>query len=336
MPIRTVFVLLLGFLAPLSKAEDLLTVKITKGVEGAMPIAIVPFGTSVPLSVDIAQVVADDLRRSGRFQPMSPSEMPSQPHTLAEVNFADWKRLGMDNLVVGQVMPSPAGEYQVEFRLADVYSGTQTLGYGIPSSPNQLRLIAHHIADLIYEKLIGVKGAFATRIAYVTVEKGAGGRTYKLEVADADGHNPQTLLSSKQPLLSPVWSPDGSRLAYVSFEGRNSAIYIQDVATGHRQEAASGPGINSAPAWSPDGSRLAMTLSRDGNPEIYVLRLGSGQLQRLTHDPAIDTEAAWSPDGSHLVFTSDRGGGPQIYRISASGGSPARLTHEGSYNARPS
>jgi TolB protein len=335
MPIRRLIFLLTTLLVPLSNAQAVLTIKITKGIEKALPIAVVPFGSGGALPVDIAAVVADDLERSGRFQPMATADMPSRPQTLSEIQFADWRRLAMDNLVVGKVTPLSSGEYQVEFRLVDVYKGAPLMGYTLASSSNQLRMMAHRIADLIYEKLLGVKGAFSTRIAYVTVGRGDGGKTYMLEIADVDGQNPQTLLTSQQPLMSPVWSPDGRRLAYVSFEGKNSAIYVQDVMSGSRQEVVAGPGINSSPAWSPDGGRLAVTLSRDGNPEIYVYHLAGARLQRVTNDPAIDTEATWSPDGSRLAFTSDRGGGPQIYQTSASGGSARRLTHQGSYNARP-
>jgi TolB protein len=268
---------------------------------------------------------------------MPAADMPSQPHEFSEINFDEWRGLGREYLVVGNVTAAPTGGYQVEFRLIDVYRGNQLLGFRIPTPSRDLRLTAHQISDLIYEKILGMKGAFATRIAYITVKSDAqGNRIYELQIADADGYNPHTLVSAKQPLMSPAWSPDGKRLAYVSFEQHNSAIYVQDIETGYREAVASGPGINSAPAWSPDGQKLAVTLSRDGDPEIYILHLLGRRLQRITHDPAIDTEPAWSPDGRTLVFTSDRGGKPQIYHISISGGEPKRLTHEGHYNARAS
>lgn len=336
---RTCALVLLGILVGIGNADAVLTIQITKGVEQALPIAIVPFGShdgTVP-PLEIAKVIAADLEGSGRFAPLPPEHMISRPHDLPEINFGDWRKLGMENLVVGKLSPAPGGGYQVDFRLVDVYKGQQLARYSIPGVAGQLRRVAHRISDIVYEKLTGIRGAFSTRVAYVTVQKDAGGtKTYELQIADADGAGPQTLFTSQQPLMSPAWSPDGKRLAYVSFEGHNSAIYVQNVETGAREAIASGPGLNSAPAWSPDGSRLAMTLSKDGDPEVYILDLGSRRLQRVTNDPAIDTEPAWCPDGSRLVFTSDRGGGPQVYEVSLSDGRLRRLTHEGDYNARAS
>ncbi len=335
---RRVLWVLFFCLAWLPEAGAVLTIKITKGVEGALPIAIVPFGggASPALPVDMAGIIASDLESSGRFEPMARADMPGRPAEPGAVAYVDWRKLGMENLVIGQITPGIEAEHEIRFWLLDVYKGSQILAYRVPADTAQLRLVAHQIADLIFKELTGTRGAFATRIAYVAVSRAAGGgKLYRLEVADADGNNPQTLLTSSQPLLSPAWSPDGRRLAYVSFEGYGSAIVLQEVESGARETLAAEPGINSAPAFSPDGRRLAMTLSRDGNPEIYVMELRSRALKRLTHDPAIDTEPSWSPDGSHIAFTSDRGGGPQIYAIGASGGSPRRLTHEGDYNARP-
>jgi TolB protein len=325
-------------LAWLSEAKAILTIKITKGVEGALPIAVVPFGgeTSPALPVDMARVIAADLASSGRFEPMARADMPGRPAEPTAVGFADWRRLGMENLVVGRIGPGTEAEYEIRFWLLDVYKGSQTVAYRVPADTVQLRLVAHQIADVIFQELTGTRGAFATRIAYVAVSRAAAGKkAYKLEVADADGENPHTLLTSPQPLMSPAWSPDGRRLAYVSFEGFGSAIYLQDLQSRRRETLAAEPGINSAPAFSPDGAHLALTLSKDGNPEVYVMGLGSRALRRLTHDPGIDTEPAWSPDGNRIAFTSDRSGGPQIYEIGTSGGTPRRLTHEGDYNARP-
>lgn len=325
-------------LASSGSAFAILTIRITQGVEGALPIAIVPFAsTASDLPADIAAIVTADLARSGRFKPMAESDMPGRPADYTEVRFQDWQALNMDNLLVGRVVPTAAGDYEVEFRLLDVYRAQQLVGFKIPSTGAALRTTAHHIADIVYEKLTGQPGAFASRIAYVTRQRRAdGSRAYSLQVADSDGYGPQVLLRTSEPLLSPSWSPDGRSLAYVSFEGRRSSVYLQDVATGSRRVVAEGPGLNSSPAFSPDGSRLAVTMSREGNPDVYVLNLAGGPTQRITDDPAIDTEASWMPDGRSIVFTSDRGGGPQIYQVSVDGGAPKRLTFDkGAYNARP-
>ncbi len=317
-----------------------LTIKRTRGIEGALPLAIVPFaweGDGVSAPLDVAAVVAADLHRTGRFTPLPERDLPGRPSDSSQVDYRDWRRLGAESLVVGRLRAQPNGDYQVEFQLLDVYRNRQLTGYRFSSSAGELRTTAHRISDIIYEKLTGDRGAFATRIAYVTQSVGTDGkRRFALELADSDGHNPENILNSAHPILSPAWSPDGKQLAYVSFETRKPAIYIQNLATGTREKVAGYKGINGAPAWSPDGQRLAMTLSRDGNPEIYILDLDSRRLQRLTYNAAIDTEPAWSPDGKALVFTSDRGGRPQIYRIAANGGKVKRLTFEGSYNARAS
>ena len=316
-----------------------LEIIIDKGVVDPIPVAIVPFGWSQAETlppIDLAAIISNDLERSARFATMDEADLPQRPQDYNSISFSDWRLLGMENLVIGKLIKDDTGNYQIDFRLVDVYKGKQIAGFRIPSTGNQLRRRAHEIADIIYEKLIGVRGAFATRIAYITVIKNRdGGKKYTLQIADADGYNPQILLESPEPLMSPDWSPDGKKLAYVSFEGKNSAIYLQDVFTGQREEVASNPGINSAPAWSPDGSRLAMTLSKEGNPDIYIMNLKTRQLRRVTTNPAIDTEPSWSSDGNHIIFTSDRGGSPQIYKIAINGGSPKRITFEGAYNARP-
>jgi TolB protein len=317
-------------------ARAALTIEITQGIDGAVPIAVVPFGVgdnryTPPHSV--SSIIAADLARSGRFAPVPENNLIARPERVEEVRFQDWRTLGVENLVIGRVEPAGADQYQIKFRLFDVFRGRQITGYSLPASAEQLRLVAHRISDIIYEALTGQPGAFATRIAYVIAETRQDKKTYKLQLADSDGYNPKTLLSSAQPLMSPAWSPDGRQLAYVSFEKRRAAVFIQDIATGKRQELSAFAGINGAPAWSPDGRSMAVTLSRDGNPEIYSMRLSDRKLKRLTSGASIDTEPVWSPDGKSLVFTSDRGGSPQLYRIPAEGGRAQRLTFEGNYNA---
>jgi len=317
-------------------AQAKLTIEITGGVEGAQPIAVVPFGDidGAKPDVDIADVVAADLARSGKFKPMPRREMLMTPHREADVDIREWQLLAMNSLVVGEVMPREGGGYDIHYELLDVFSGKKLLAGTVTSTSKGLRNAAHRIADAIYEDLTGEPGIFATRIAYVT----SAGRNSRvaLRVADADGYNAQTIVDSAEPIMSPAWSPDAQRLAYVSFEGRQSAIYVQDLGSGRRERVASYEGINSSPAFSPDGRKLAMSLSKDGNPDIYVLDLNTRELTRLTDHYAIDTEPAWSPDGSQLVFTSDRGGKPQIYRVSAAGGPAQRVTFEGDYNAAAS
>ncbi len=317
-------------------AQARLTIEITGGVEGAQPIAVVPFGNvdGAKPDVDIANVVAADLARSGKFKPMPQREMLMTPHREEDVDVREWQLLAMNSLVVGEITPRASGGYDIRYALIDVFSGNKLLADTVISTGKGLRNAAHRIADAIYQQLTGEPGVFATRIAYVT-SRGHNARV-ALRVADADGFNAQTIVDSAEPIMAPAWSPDGRRLAYVSFEGRQSAIFVQDLASGRRERVASYEGINSSPAFSPDGRKLAMTLSKDGDPEIYVLDLTSRQLTRLTDHYAIDTEPAWAPDGSHLVFTSDRGGQPQIYRVSAAGGMPQRVTFEGDYNAAAS
>lgn len=328
--------LLVGLASPV--LADL-TIEIVGGQEGAQPIAVVPFGAPEGVGrtmEDLAQVIAADLARTGRFKPLPRQDMPATPQTVEAVDLRDWRVMAMNNLVVGQINRRPDGLYQVDFALMDVYSGEQLANMSLPSSPTELRYTAHRIADIIYERLTGAPGAFTSRLAYVTSEWGVEGQRVTLRVADADGHNPQTIVSSKEPLMSPAWSPDGRRLAYVSFENRQTAVFVQELTTGRRERVASFPGINSSPAWSPDGNRLALTLSRDGNPEIYILDLNSRATTRLTNSPGIDTEPAWSPDGGEIYFTSGRGGDPQIYRMPAQGGEATRVTFERDYNGRSS
>ena len=320
-------------------AGAVLTIEITKGLDHGMPIAIVPFRWNGPgrLPQDVSAVVQADLVRSGRFNALPEKDFLSMPHADKDVIFKDWRLIKAEALVIGSIQPVAPGKYQVEFRLYDVFKESQLAGYRYVVDASQLRMVAHQISDVIYEKLTGVPGAFNTRIAYITRSGENHAIVFRLQVADSDGYNAKTILKSPQPLMTPKWSPDGTRLAYVSFERGHSVIYIQNVLTGVRTRVADFPGINGAPAWSPDGTHLAMSLSKDGNAEIYVMDLRDRSLVRLTHNSAIDTEPCFSPDGRYIVFTSDRSGAPQIFRMdAANGGDVQRLTFEGDYNAAPS
>ncbi|WP_078120906.1 Tol-Pal system beta propeller repeat protein TolB [Thiosocius teredinicola] len=318
-----------------------LTIEITKGGEGALPIAVVPFAWrgdagNLPKH-EVGSIISADLGRSGRFKPLPENEMLSRPSRGDEVDFRDWRAVNVEYLVIGEATPNGPGGYMVKFYLYDVVRGEQLTGYSIPTTARDLRATAHHIADIIYETLTGEPGAFATRVAYVTSTRGANGKDrVELRVADSDGYGPQPIVASNEPIMSPSWSPDGRKIAYVSFENTQPSIWIQEVFTGKREKLTSYKGINGAPAFSPDGRYLAMTLSKDGNPEIYVMDIARRSLRRVTRHGAIDTEPSWSPDGQSIVFTSDRGGKPQIYRVPVNGGQASRVTYEGNYNARAS
>jgi TolB protein len=316
-----------------------LEIDIVNGNAAALPIAVVPFdymGANAAPDTDLAAVVRADLNRSGAFRALAERDVIERPQRQADVNFATWRLLKQDFLVVGRVVDDAAGGYRTEFELFDVAKQERMLGLAVGGRAGNMRDVAHQIADQIYEKILGVRGAFWTRMAYVTATGTGRNIQYTLMVADSDGYNPQTVVRSREPLLSPSWSPDGRKLAYVSFERGNSSIYIQEIATGAREVVASFKGINGAPAFSPDGSRLALTLSRSGNPEIYVMDLASRSLTQLTKHWGIDTEPSWMPDGRSLVFTSDRGGKPQIYQVPVTGGEAQRVTFSGQYNARAS
>jgi TolB protein len=263
--------------------------------------------------------------------------MIEQPHSGDAIAFDDWRRLNNDYIVVGQVQPLGPDRFTITFELYNVLTRQRMLVYEFTANRPGLRLASHQVADMVFQKILGIRGAFATRIAYIAVLGSLPNRSYRLIVADADGENPHVVMQSNEPLMSPAWSPDGESLAYVSFEGRLPSVYVQLLKTGERHRVSARAGVNQAPAWSPDGTKLALTLStRDGNLDIYVLDIASQALTRITDDPGIDTEPQWSKDGQSLYFTSDRAGGPQIYRIGThSGDKPRRLTFQGSYNARP-
>lgn len=318
----------------LTPAHAVIEIEITQGGENAIPIAIVPFGWSGSGEApeDIAAIVDADLQRSGNFSPLNREDLIAQPVSGDLPRYANWRLSGADFLLIGGIRPDGDG-YLVEFQLYDILQQALMTGFSFQVTTQTLRSAAHQISDEVYEEILGIPGAFNTQIAFVSVAGQVGDRTYQLQLADADGENPQAMLTSPRPILSPAWAPDGVRIAYVSFENRTqSAIYIQDRQQGSRVKVISRDGINGAPSWSPDGQRLALTLSFEGSADIYVLQIDSAQLRRVTDSDAIDTEPVWLDDET-LVFTSDRSGGPQLYRVSARGGRAQRITFDGQYNA---
>jgi len=329
---------LLFLLLTVDLAHAELRVEITQGSDSARPIAVIPFaraGLSAPLPIDVAAIISADLQRSGKFAPVEQNKLIAQPQTIEAVNYKLWRMAAVDHIVIGQINMLSSQQYELEFRLLDVFKGQQILGFKYRETDKTLRIAAHKISDLIYERITGQKGAFNTQVAYVTVERQVGTQPkYKLQVADTDGHNPQTVLTSTQPIMSPSWSFDGSRLAYVSFEHRRSEIFVQNMQTGQRDVVSKNAGINGAPVWSPDGRQLALTLTSGDNPDIYVLDLSTRKLQQVTRHWAIDTEPSWMPDGREIVFTSSRSGKPQLYRVNVNQGDRAqRISFEGDYNA---
>lgn len=314
------------------------TIEVKRGTEAKIPISIAPFSIEHILQdgLQLSDIIETDLNGSGRFDVIPRTDHLSQPHELKSVDFKDWRLINSEALVIGRVINIGNGLFEVRFRLLDVYREKQLVGQKFRVPAGKIRKVAHQISDIIYQKLTGTPGAFDTRIAYVVVQEGASGIEHLLQVSDADGWNPTTILNSTEPILSPTWSPDGNQIAYVSFESGRSTVFVQDVWTGQRRLITEFRGLNSAPAWSPDARKLALTLSKDGNPEIYIFDMETSGLQRVTNHDAIDTEPAWSPDSKFLLFTSGRSGGAQIYRISVSGGPAQRLTFQGEYNANAS
>ena len=335
---RLAFVLI-AFAALLSQplAAQSLNVDIVGGLKTATPIVVVPFAQQggTPLPTDVADVIRNDFNRSGKFRSLARNDIVEQPSRGADIKFATWRLLKQDYITVGRITDAGGGMLRVEYELWDVNKQQNLLAQAFTAPAGDLRGVAHQIADQIYQKITGVRGAFWTRIAYITAVGLGNNTTYSLIVADSDGYNPQVVARSKESLLSPAWSPDGKKLAYVSFESGNSNIYVQDITTGARQLVESHrKGINGAPAFSPDGTKLAVALSFAGNLNIYVLDLATRKETRLTNNNlAINTEPVWSPDGKNIYFTSDRSGQPQIYEMPATGGAAQRVTFQGQNNA---
>lgn len=327
---RHIFLLGLIFSKMAMAAE--LNIEITQGVDNPIPIAVVPFsweGASA-LSEDIGAVVSADLQQVGEFRALPPANMLSMPDEASKVFFRDWRILAQDYLLVGKITHSPGSQLvQVQYEFFDVAREQKLIGEVLTGSVNQLRDIAHEISNVVYQQVTGTRGAFSTEILYVSAQFVSPELThYRIEKADYDGHRSQVLVESEEPLMSPAWSPDGSQVAYLSFETSLPRIYIQEIATGQRRQITDYPGINSSPVWSPDGKKLAMVLSKDGSPDIYVMDLMTNQLTRLTDHPRAETEPSWSADSRSVIFTSDRTGQPQIYQVGITGGFPERLTFD--------
>ncbi len=325
--LKSLFALALGLFALLAQAQ--LTIEITGAGANRIPIAIAPFQGESLLQQQLTGVVRADLERSGLFAPVDGGSQPIAENAVPAL--PDWKARGADVLAVGTVSAAAGGRYEARFRLYDTVKQSAVGGMAFVFSASQSRAAAHRIADYIYEKLIGEPGVFSTRVAYVVKSPGR----YELQVADADGFNAQPALTSREPIISPSWSPDGSRLAYVSFEKKKPVVYVHSLATGQRTVVANFKGSNSAPAWAPDGRRLAVVLTKDGGSQMYVINADGSGVRRLASSSGIDTEPFYSPDGAWIYFTSDRGGTPQVYRLPAAGGAVERVTFEGGYNVSP-
>lgn len=325
-------------LSGVSAANAQLTIEITQGNDSPTPIAIVPFSWAEKevLTVDVAAVASADLHRSGVFSVIDKKDMLSLPTSSDAVFYRDWRAIGSEYVLVGRIAKITGPQsIQIEYELMDVQSQQIILTDTLTGSSDKLRDLAHVLADNVYEKITGIAGAFATKVVYVSaLHKNDKNISYRLMLSDADGFDEQIIFESKEPIMSPSWSPDGQQVAYVSFETGKAAIYIYTFATGQRDRLTNFPGINGAPTWSPDGTKMAMVLSKGINPDIYVMDLATKQLTRVVSHFAIDTEPAWTSDGKAVVFTSDRGGKPQIYKVTLADGWVERLTFEGDYNAR--
>ncbi len=334
--LRNLAALALLFAESVMAAE--LNIEITQGVDNPIPIAVVPFSWegANALSEDVAAIVAADLQQVGEFRALPRGNMLSMPDEAAEVFFRDWRILAQDYVLVGKISHSPGSQLvQVQYEFFDVAREQKLVGEVLTGSMSQLRDIGHEISNVVYEQVTGIRGAFSTEILYVSAEFISPELTYyRIEKSDYDGRRSQVLVESQEPLMSPTWSPDGSQVAYLSFETNLPRIYVQEIATGQRRQITDFPGINSSPVWSPDGTKLAMVLSKDGSPDVYVMDLMTNQLTRLTDHPRAETEPSWSADSRSVVFTSDRTGQPQIYQVGINGGFPERLTFDCFYCAK--
>ena len=327
--IRTAFFFTIALIA--ANANAALDIEISGGSAQQIPIAIVPFGDASSAKENISEIISADLKRSGLFRVLETRGMANLPTLASQIKYSEWTALQAQAITVGNVDMIAGGRLKISFQLMDALKQTQLAGLDYQITPSQARITAHKIADIIYQKLTGEPGAFASRIAYITKL----GKRYALQVADADGYNPQTVVSSNEPIISPAWAPDGTKLAYVSFEKKKPIVFVQSLMSGSREMVANYKGNNSAPAWSPDGSKLAIVLTYGANSQIYTIDSNGGNLKQITKSTAIDTEPAFSRDGNWIYFSSDRGGKPQIYRVPVGGGDASRVTFEGAYNVSP-
>ena len=312
-------------------AHAQLTIDVTTSAGRQVPIAIAPFANEVNAPQNITPLISANLERTGLFRIVNTGAISKLPTEPSEINFLDWSSRSTEALVIGAINPLPDGKFDVRFRLFDVAKQNQITSFSYTAGASQLRATAHKISDEIYEKLIGEKGVFSTRIAYVLKR----GPRFELQVADADGFNPQAVLSSLEPIRSPKWSPDGTKLAYVSFASRKSNVIVQDLVSGKWQVVANFRGDNYAPNWSPDGTKLVVTLSKDSVAQIYIIPVTGGEPQRIAESNSMDLNATYTPDGKDIIFVSERSGGAQLYTVPVAGGPPKRLTFEGSNNTNP-